>query len=237
MALPPIAVDESMPILRKTNYPQEYVSWTSCLRADTKIRNILLVGPSGMEKGAFAFHFAKASSENGHKVFYAYGYDPEDIVNKASSVGIELASGKDFKFIDCFSSTLGTSSPPFKETIQVSGPSALNDLSLAINESIKESAGRRWQLSSTLFHHWCFTIKRFCSQIPSGCWWAIENADATVILLIEEGMHEKQLFAMLEHSMDSTFTIHDKGGSFELKIPDVEAMIPMRLSPTGIAII
>ena len=240
MALPPLAVDESMPILRKTKLSTGIRELDIMLEGGYQNPgNILLIGPSGMEKNAFAFHFAKSSSENGNKVFYiATDTTPEDIVNKASSVGIELASGKDFKFIDCYSSTLGTASPPFKETVQVSGPSALNDLSLAMNEAIKESAGKKMavvfhSLSSLVLYNQKDSILKFL-QVVGG---RLKNADATVILLIEEGMHEKQLFAMLVHSMDSTFTIHDKGGSFELKIPDVEAMIPMRLSPTGIGII
>ncbi|MBI2080045.1 hypothetical protein HYT84_04730, partial [Candidatus Micrarchaeota archaeon] len=122
--------------------------------------------------------------------------------------------------------------------IIIPGPSALNDLSLAVNEAIKESAGKRMRiifhsLSSFVLYNPKESLLKFI-QVVGG---RLKNADATVLFLLEDGMHEKQLVSTLEHSMDEKFVIHDKGGSFELEISSIQASVPIKLTPAGMNII
>ncbi|MBI5051171.1 hypothetical protein HZC08_00260 [Candidatus Micrarchaeota archaeon] len=239
MELPPLSVDEKFPILKKSKSSAGIPELDTLLEGGYSHPGlVMLLGPTGMEKMAFAFHFAKEGLNRGEKVFYINSDStPEDVRNKAASFGCELEDEKNFRFIDCYSSTLGSKAQTSRDII-VPGPSALNDLSLAINEAIKESAGKKMRvifhsLSAFVLYNPKDSILKFI-QVIGG---RLKNADATVLLLVEDGMHEKQLLATLERSMDEKFVIHDRGGSFELELTSISASVPIKLTPAGIAIL
>lgn len=238
MDLPPIGVDEKNPILKRNK------SSTGIKELDIMLEGgysnpglVMVLGPTGNEKTGFAFQFAEAGAKKGENVYYiAADSGPDDIINKAAAVGVNLKQ-KEIRFLDCYTSTLGTKTEVSKEYISIPGPSALNDLSLAINEAIKESAGKKMRvifhsLSSFVLYNPKESILKFI-QVIGG---RLKNADATVLMLIEDGMHEKQLLSSIEHSMDERFIIHDKGGSFELEIPEIPISVPIKISASGITI-
>lgn len=238
MELPPIGVDEKNPILKKNK------ASTGIKELDIMLEGgyfnpglVMVLGPTGKEKVGFAFQFAESGAKKGDNVYYITADSgPDDIINKAAAVGMNLKQ-KEIRFVDCYTSTLGTKTEVNKEYISIPGPSALNDLSLEINEAIKESAGKKMRvifhsLSSFLLYNPKESILKFI-QVIGG---RLKNADATVLMLVEDGMHEKQLLSAIEHSMDERFIIHDKGGSFELEIPEIPITIPIKLSANGIII-
>jgi KaiC/GvpD/RAD55 family RecA-like ATPase len=239
MELPPLGVDEKNPILKKRNMGTGIADLDILLEGGYMNPGLVMIrGPTGMEKMALAFHFAKAGLLKGDKVYYINAdFGPEDVLNKASSAGIDLKGGKDMKFIDCYSMTIGT---PKENPNAVLIPSltALNDLSLAINEAIRDSAGKRMRvifhsLSSFMLYNSQDSLIKFI-QVVNG---RLKNADATVLMLVEDGMHDKQLLSSIEHFMDERFIIHDKGGSIELEIPEVPMPVPIRIGPGGITIL
>jgi KaiC/GvpD/RAD55 family RecA-like ATPase len=239
MDLPPLGVDEKHPILRKNRATTGIADFDIMLEGGyTNPGMIMVLGPTGMEKMAFAFHFANAATEK-EKVFYITAdASPEDVINKASTIGIDLKPTKNRKFIDCYTSTLGSKQETKSEHIMIAGPSALNDLSLAINEAIKESAGCKMRvifhsLSSFVLYNPKDSLLKFL-QVVGG---RLKTADATVMMLVEDGMHEKQLLSAIDHSMDQRYIIHDKGGAFELEIPDIPAFVPIKFTPEGIKIV
>lgn len=200
--------------------------------------NIVLVGPSGMEKAAFAFHFAAAAGPNEAAYIVCGNSSPADIINKASTMGINLNKPNIF-FIDCYSATLSNAPQASTDKIKtVPGPSALNDISLALNEAIKESNGKRMRvvfdtLSTFVIYNPKDSIRKFLSVIEG----RLKSVNATTIYLIDEGVHDKQLQSLLEHGMDGTYTIADQGGKFSLLVPEIDMAIPIRVGPTGITII
>ncbi len=238
MDLPPLGVDDKNPILKRNKASTGIAELDIMLEGGYSNPGLIMIlGPTGNEKTCFAFQFANAGASKGENVYYITADSgPDDVINKAATIGVNLKQ-KEIKFLDCYTSTLGTKTEVNKEYISIPGPSALNDLSLAINEAIKESAGKRMRvilhsLSSFVLYNPKESILKFI-QVISG---RLKNADATVIMLVEEGMHEKQLLSAIEHSMDERFIIHDKGGSFELEIPEIQITVPIKIGSNGVTI-
>jgi KaiC/GvpD/RAD55 family RecA-like ATPase len=241
MALPPLGVDPDRPILKKSKIPTGIRDLDVLLEGGyVGSGSTMILGPTGMEKMSFAFQYAAAGIARGDKVFYICADSgPDDIINKAAGIGIDLKPSKNIKFIDCYTSTLGNKSlPPESPHLMVPGPSALNDLSLAINEAIKESAGIKLRivfhsLSSFMLYNPKDSLVKFL-QVVGG---RLKNADASVLMLVEDGMHEKQLLSTVEYMMDEKFTLHDKGGAHELELNAIGAVVPIKISTGGVTIV
>ncbi|NYZ73990.1 hypothetical protein H0O00_02520 [Candidatus Micrarchaeota archaeon] len=226
-----------MPILRKNR--------TSTGIADLDIileggypspGNILVVGPGGTEKAAFAYHFAASAGPNENAYIICATTSPANIISKAATMGIDLSR---VFFIDCYSTTLGSGEVKATDRIRVvPGPSALNDVSLMLNDAIKESTGKNMRvvfdtLSTFVLYNPKDSIRKFLSVIEG----RLTSVGATTLYLVDEGVHDKQLLSLLEHGMDGIYTLADRGGKFVLMVPEVEMEIPIRVGPSGITIV
>ena len=101
--------------------------------------NILLIGPTGMEKSAMAFSFAASKLENEILIFITTDANAQTIKEKAASIGIKLP--KDTIFIDCY--TNNTNALPEQENIlYMGGASALEDFSVTIKEILEKNIGK-----------------------------------------------------------------------------------------------
>jgi KaiC/GvpD/RAD55 family RecA-like ATPase len=228
-----LGVDPKMPILKRNRLSTGIPDLDLILEGGYRNPgNLMLVGPSGLEKAAFAYHFASAAK--GEKAFIVCGNSsPKDIVNKAGTMGIDLTK---VHFIDCYSATLGKTKPQEGENITiVDGPSALNDISLALNEAIRASSGKRMRvvfdtLSTFVLYNSKDSMRKFLSVIEG----RLKTANATTLFLIDEGVHERAMLSLMETGMDETFKLADKGGNFMLDVPDVSMDLPIRVGPSGI---
>ncbi len=195
--------------------------------------NIILIGPSGIEKTALGYHFV-STGENAYII--CGNTSPADIINKASTFGINLTNSK---FIDCYTATLGGAEPPSTDKIKiVPGPSALNDISLAINEAIRESNGKKMRvvfdtLSTFVLYNSQDSMRKFLSVIEG----RLKTAGATTLYLVDEGVHDRQLVSVLQQGMDEVFTIADKTGKLALVVPGVDMPLPIKVGPAGIIIV
>ncbi len=166
-----LGVNEQMPILKGNRLSTGISDLDIILEGGYfSPGNIVLVGPSGMEKSAFAYHFAGAAGANEASYIVCGNSSPADIINKASTMGINLNKPNIF-FIDCYSATLSSAEQKPSEKIKiVPGPSALNDFSLALNEAIKESSGKKMSvvfdtLSTFVIYNPKDSIRKFLSVI------------------------------------------------------------------------
>jgi len=232
-----LGVNEKMHILRNNKLSTGIADLDIILEGGySNPSNFILLGPTGMEKIAFAYHFAGSKKANETSFIICGNSAPEDIKSKASTMGIDLEG---VHFIDCYSSTLGREVPAGSENITiVSGPSALNDISLAINEAISKSSGKRMRvvfdtLSTFVLYNSKDSIKKFLSVIEG----RLRNADATTLYLVDEGVHDRQLLSLIEHGMDEIYTIVDKGGKFALVMPKIDMSLPIRIGPSGVNIV
>jgi KaiC/GvpD/RAD55 family RecA-like ATPase len=201
--------------------------------------NILMVGPGSIEKNAFAYHFAAAAPQNENTYIVCAGHSPNDVMEKANSIGINL-NRDNIKFIDCYTVTLGSNEvKPTEKTRVVGGPSALNDLSLALNEVIAENTGKKIRivfdtLSTFVLYNQKDSIRKFLNLIEG----RLKGVGATTLYLVDEGVHDKQTISLLLQGMDSVYMIADSGsGRVTLTVPDLEMPIPIRVGPTGVVIL
>jgi KaiC/GvpD/RAD55 family RecA-like ATPase len=235
----PLGVDENMPILKASRLSTGIPDLDLILEGGyLNPGNALMEGPSGMEKSAFGYHFAAAAGPKENAYIICGNTPPADMVKKAGSLGIDLDK-ENIRFIDCYSSTLGKGELQSSETVRmVSGPGALNDISLMLNEAIAESSGRRIRvvfdtLSTFVIYNPKDSIKKFLGVIEG----RLRSAGATTIFLVDEGVHDRQLLGLVEQGMDERYVISDNGARTTLTIPDVDMPVPFRLGPAGIVLI
>ncbi|MGV8176757.1 MAG: RAD55 family ATPase [Candidatus Bilamarchaeaceae archaeon] len=236
MELPPLKVDKDFPAIRKSRMG------TGIRDLDIIIEGgygrsalVLIKGPTGNEKNAFVYHFMKAGIDSGEKVVYvALDIEPSGLERKALLSGVVLDTGK-VRFIDCYSHTIGKADS--QGNIFVPGPTALNDLSLAIKEATDEAGGKPFRLvvhslSTLAVYNPEASVIKFL-QVVGG---RLKTANATVLMTLEEGMHSKQLSSALEHSADVEYVIEERDGKMFLKVPDLTCDVEFRLGPSGITL-
>ncbi len=240
MDLPPLGVDEKMPIIRKNRASTGIPDLDIILEGGyLNPGNILVLGPNGMEKLVLSYHFAQAglAIRNEQVLIINLDATPAVIKEKASSYDI-LLDGEKLSFIDCYSSTIGHGNAKEDQVTVISGPQALEDISFAINQEITKHAGKKlrvvfYSLSTLLLYNPRDSMLKFL-QVVTG---RLRNADATVLFLVEEGVHDKPLLSMVERIMDEEYAILNKGGSFEFTLPATGLSIPIKLGSSGITIL
>ena len=241
MDLPPMGVDEKLPILKKNRLSTGIPDLDIILEGGyPNPGNVILRGPTGGEKEALAGHFiAAADPKKEIVIIVSADATAENIQEKATPFGLDIEK-EHIYFIDCYSQTLGQKKEltQSENRMYVSGPGGLNDVSIYINEIIKKSAGKRLRvvfhtLSTFVLYNPKESITKFL-QVVEG---RLKSADATALYLVEEGVHDKQILSLLEHGMDGVFVLKETGGKFELIVPSADIPIPIRLGPSGIMVV
>jgi KaiC/GvpD/RAD55 family RecA-like ATPase len=232
-----MGVNEEMPILKANRLSTGIADLDIILEGGYfNPGNIVMIGPSGIEKAAFAYHFAASVGPNENAYVICGNSSPADIINKASTLGINL-NKPNISFIDCYSATLGKADETNPKIKVVSGPGALNDVSLMLNDAIKDSAGKKMRvvfdtLSTFVLYNPQDSIRKFLSVIEG----RLKSVGATAIYLVDDGVHDKQVLSLIEHGMDETYTIEDRGGKFVMVLPELDMPIPIKIGPAGVAI-
>jgi KaiC/GvpD/RAD55 family RecA-like ATPase len=233
-----LGVVEKLPILKKSRAPTGIDDLDVILEGGYQNPgNIMLVGPTGMEKNAFAYHFANAAPKKEEVYIICGDSSPNEIMKKADSMGISL-DGDNIFFVD-YTNTLGGKIEP-KSTEKVTvlqSPGALNDLSLVLNEAIKKNTGKRMRVIFHTFSNFVLynprdSIRRFLSVIEG----RLKGGEATVLYLIDEGVHDKQLLGLIEHGMDETYELEEVNGRYRLHVPRLPMPVPVNLGPAGITV-
>ena len=239
MDLTNLAVNRQMPILRKNKMPTGIADLDILMEGGYRNpANIILRGPTGPEKATVSYHFVATVSPEEHAFIVCSNTSPQDVISKAATYGLNLSS---IHFIDCYSATLRKDLQDTSTTKIVPGASALNDLSIALNEEIKFATGKRLRvvfdtLSGFVLYNSQDSMRKFLGIICG----RLKTANATTLFLLEEGVHDKQVVGVIEQLMDERFLITDKGtesGGTILTMPDIEIPIPFKLGPSGLTII
>ncbi|MGB9719833.1 MAG: RAD55 family ATPase [Candidatus Anstonellales archaeon] len=198
--------------------------------------SVVLIGPAGIGKAVFAFHFANDGIKKGDAVYYlASDMLPKEVESKSASLGMKLKNG--IKYIDCYSATVGVKDES-RNDIFIDGPTALNDLSLVVNDAIRESGGKKIRFifhsfSTFLLYNPQDSILKFF-QVVEG---RLKAANATLFLLIEKGMHDEKLLNTFLHSIGEVFELEEKDGAYELSSSLLPVNVPVRIGPMGVEII
>lgn len=198
--------------------------------------SVAFLGPSGINKAVFAFHFAHDGIKKGDAVYYlASDMLPKEVESKSESLGMKLKNG--IKFIDCYSAAVGVKDES-RMDIFIDGPTALNDLSLVVNDVIRESAGKKIRFifhsfSTFLLYNPQDSILKFF-QVAEG---RLKSANATLFLLIEKGMHDEKLLSTFLHSIGEVFELVEKDGTYELSSSLLPVDVPIKIGLPGVEIV
>ena len=197
--------------------------------------SVVLLGPAGVEKAVFAFHFAYDGIKKGDAVYYlASDMLPKEIESKAASFGMNLRS---VKFVDCYSATVGVKDES-RMDVFIDGPTALNDLSLVVNDAIRDSSGKRIRFifhsfSTFLLYNPQDSVLKFF-QVVEG---RLKAANATLFLTIEKGVHDEKLLNTFLHSINEVFELKEKDGAYVLSSSLLPMNVPFKIGPTGVEIL
>lgn len=233
-----MGVNEGMPILKANRLSSGIADLDIILEGGYfNPGNIIMIGPSGMEKAAFAYHFTSSVGASENAYIVCGNSSPADIINKASTYGMNLNRPNIF-FIDCYSATLGKTEEGNPKVKVVSGPGALNDISLMLNEAIKDSTGKKMRivfdtLSTFVLYNPQDSIRKFLSVVEG----RLKSVGATALYLVDDGVHDKQVLSLISHGMDETFTIEDRGGKFVMVLPELDMPVPIKIGPAGVTIV
>ncbi len=187
--------------------------------------NIEFLGPSGIEKELLAYHFAAAEPERAYIVCSTAS--PQEVVSKASAYGINLSR---MGFIDCYSEE-----QPTLKVIRVPGPSALNDLSLALVEAIRNGARRIVfdTLSAFILRNQLDSLNKFLTVIEG----RFKQAGITALYLVDKGVHTSQTLSVIESGMDDVYNMEEDKHLLLLSLPGVEVKVPLKMTPEGLVVV
>ena len=196
---------------------------------------VLLTGPPGDEKNAFAFHFAEEGLQNKEVILYiTLEHTPKEIIKIASEYGIEL-KGNNLFFMDCYSSTINAPVNKGENAVRINGPSALNDISLEVNEFIKKNKEKKIRVifhtfSSLALYNEHNSLFKFFKVIEG----RLKQAGATLFLIVDEGMHEKKFINTLEHSVDQIFKYGLIEGEKQLSSAEIPISLKVKIGAAGV---
>ena len=234
-----LGINVNNPVLRKdrmsTGVPQ------LDLMLDGGYKNpstVLMIGPSGPEKNVLAYHFVAAGIAAGDTVLYINtDHTPDEVEKGAGQWGVNI-KGDNLLWLDCYSATVSQGAGSMKPGVKtISGPSALNELSLAIAEELEALAGKRLRVvfgsfSTFALYNPMESLFKFLSLVEG----RLKKAGATTMLLVEEGMHEEKFLMTLKHNIDEEFIIKVSAEEKFLSGPQFPIDVPIRVGKLGVEV-
>lgn len=235
-----LGVNRNLPVLRLNRASTGISQFDIMLDGGYKNPStVLIIGPSGPERRVFAFHFVSAGIQAGDRILYiTTDRSPDELEKMAGDFSISIKSDL-VKYLDCYSLSVSAQAPPVPRpnVVQVSSPSALNELSLAINEALEQMQAKRLRVvfhsfSTLAVHSQPDSLFKFLSIVDG----RLKKANATTLLLVDEGMHDEKFLTMLRHAVDEEFRIRISEGAKFVSSPELPLEVPMRIGPLGVEV-
>jgi len=176
----------------------------------------IVIGLPLSGKNQFLYNYMLEALKNKEPVlFIETDKAPEDI--KKELVKNKIFYGayvKILRFVDCYSQQAGNNVKDTNDTIRVSGPLALNEISIAISkieaEFYKLNPKHRIifdSLSTLLMYSNPQMVGRFLQILIA----KIKKAGGSILFTLEQGMHDKKDIITIEHLMSAIIHIkHEK---------------------------
>ena len=170
-------------------------------------------------KREFIENYAKnAIKENKTILFVLTDKSPEQIKKELLESKIFF---KNFYFVDCYSQQNSGVQKDDDNIKYVSGPLALNELSIAISEFGRDFMKKEINyevlfdsLSTLLVYSNAEAIARFLQVLIS----KVKQLNGEIIFTLEEGMHDEKAIITLEHFMDSVISIKKDNKKVSLNV-------------------
>jgi KaiC/GvpD/RAD55 family RecA-like ATPase len=169
-------------------------------------------------KREFMENYAKnAIKENKAILFVLTDKNPEQLKQELLKDKIFF---KSLYFVDCYSQQAGLNSQKADNIKYVSGPLALNEISIAVSDFQREFLKKEQphliifdSLSTLLMYSNAEAIGRFLQILLA----KIKNLQGEAIFTIEQGMHDDRAVVTIEHLMDSIIEVKKEGNKILAK--------------------
>lgn len=127
---------------------------------------------------------------------------------------------KNVYFVDCYSQQAGLNVQKTENIKYVSGPLALNEISIAVSDFQREFLKKEQphliifdSISTLLMYSNAEAIGRFLQILIA----KIKNLEGDAIFTIERGMHDEKAIMTIEHLMDSIIEVKKEGNKLLTK--------------------
>jgi hypothetical protein len=127
---------------------------------------------------------------------------------------------KSLYFVDCYSQQAGLNCQKAENIKYVSGPLALNEISIAVSDFQREFLKKEMHhliifdsISTLLMYSNADAIGRFLQILIA----KIKNLEGNMLFTLEEGMHDEKAVVTIEHLMDSVTEVKKDGNKILTK--------------------
>lgn len=189
---------------------------------------VLVVGNPRGEKAIFTNQFiADGIEKNEGIIYFVSNTFPEDVAERiVYAVG---SNAKNLRIIDCYTLHSGISKQDENGVLRVSGPYALNEISIALLKLLKELRSPVRvifdSLSTLLLHNKISEIEDFLGLNIR----KLKTANATTLLLLEEGVHDTKEIALMESMTDATIRFNSESREISFRKLGYEKKIKYRV--------
>ncbi len=198
-----------------------------------------MVAPAGVGKQCFAAHFVNAGLASGDTVIYVTtDRTPDEVERAAAEWDLHFKGKGEIFYIDCYSQSSGKEKIKEKENVSlVGGPGAINEIALFISDIVRSKKGSRFRV---VFHSFStfalYSDKEPLFKFLKSIERRFKNENGTVLLLVEEGMHEERFSMTLKHDLDEEYRIKNTGKALSLESESLPISVPIKVGPLGIEV-
>lgn len=198
---------------------------------------IMIIAPAGPEKACFAAHFVNDGMARGDAVIYiTTDKTAEEIEKSAAGWDLHFKGPGAIFYIDCYSQQGGTANGKANVS-SVGGPGALNEISLFISDILRNNEGRMIRMvfhsfSTFALYNESGPLFKFL-QVVEG---RLKKANGTLMLLVEEGMHDDRFLTTLRHGIDEEYGIKNVDKKKELTSDSLPIPVPIKVGPLGVEV-
>lgn len=186
--------------------------------------SILVLGPPKAGKTTFGMQFLfEGLKNNEYGVCILTNNFPEEFAKRLEKLGAltPILQNGLLRFVDCYSTHVGISKSNTVFIIRVNGPTALNEISIAMSEILKvlpKNSIKRIVIDSisTLLLYNSPSLVLELVQILNG---KAKNSNANIVFLVEEGTHNEMDITTLGSMADGIFHMKEINNQnlFEIK--------------------
>lgn len=185
--------------------------------------SVLLLGPPKSGKTIFGMQYLfQGLSDDEYGIYIITNNFPEELVKKFEKFGkIEKFLQKGLlRFVDCYSFHTGIQKENTVFIIRVTGPTALTEINIALTEIFKKipkDSKKRVvfdSVSTLMLYNNASTIADFVQGINR----KIKSSQASVVYILEEGMHEEKHVTTLNSLLDGMIHLNKEKNNYSMEL-------------------
>jgi len=183
--------------------------------------NMLLIGPPQVGKRVFGMEFVASDLGKDAGILISTTETAEGIKQRMNSLGLRIEDSEEnglLKFVDCYSKMIGISCQDTLSTSRVGSVLDLSGIAVSVSKMLSTlwRTGRKIKVvfdsvSSLLMYSNVSSVIRFLHVFYG----RLKVAEAVGFFLLEEGMHDENVVAALEHLSDGVIKLErDRSGKY-----------------------